>query len=79
MSMENEGRDAAGVADGQGDRTGAGREWFPPAAIVVIHGVGDHKEDEAARELGEPWGGRCTQGFAGPSQPTSPIAVPFRA
>jgi hypothetical protein len=56
MSMENQGEAAAGVTDEQGDGAGAGREWFPPAAIVVIHGVGDHKEDETARELGRALG-----------------------
>ncbi len=69
MPIESEGRAADGVAAVQGDRAGEAREWFPPAAIVVVHGVGDHKEDEAARELGRALGRTMAPGLRW-TQPT---------
>jgi hypothetical protein len=69
MSFENQGMVAGRAADEQGDRPGAGSEWFPPGAIVVIHGVGDHKEDEAARELGRALGRTMNPGLRW-TQPT---------
>jgi hypothetical protein len=51
MSMPHLDGAAVGVPDKPSEWTRSGREWSPPGAIVVIHGVGDHKEDETAREL----------------------------